>query len=72
MGDSSRGLPILHNPYKHLSEEGAHKKGEQVMLIMEAKDTFETLKKASLKAPMLGFADFDKPFVPEMDASKLG
>ena len=38
----------------------------------EAKDTFETLKKACLKAPMLAFANFDKPFLLETDASKLG
>ena len=38
----------------------------------EAKDTFETLKGACLKDPMLAFADFDKPFLLETDASKLG
>ena len=38
----------------------------------EAKDTFETLKRACLKAPVLAFADFDKPFLLETDTSKLG
>ena len=39
---------------------------------MEVKGTFETLKKACLKAPVLAFADFGKPFLLETDASKLG
>ena len=34
--------------------------------------TFETLKKACLKAPVLAFANFNKPFLLETDASKLG
>ena len=38
----------------------------------EARDVFETLKKACLKAPVLAFADFNKPFLLETDASKLG
>ena len=41
------------------------------MLMVEAKDAFETLKKACLKAPVLAFAEFDKPFL-ETDTSKLG
>ena len=38
----------------------------------EAMDTFESLKKACLKAHVLAFANFDKPFPLETDASKLG
>ena len=38
----------------------------------EAKDAFETLKKAFLEAPVLAFASFEKPFLLENDASKLG
>ena len=33
---------------------------------------FKTLKKACLKAPMLAFADFNKPFLLQTDASKVG
>ena len=41
------------------------------MLMVEAKNTFEMLKKARLEAPVLAFANFNKPFLLEMDASKL-
>ena len=33
---------------------------------------FQTLKKACLEAPLLAFANFNKPFLLETDASKLG
>ena len=38
----------------------------------EAKDTFATLMKVCLEAPVLASADFNMPFLLEMDASKLG
>ena len=41
------------------------------MLTKEAKEAFETLRKAFLKAPLLAFANFDKPFLLETDSSKL-
>ena len=55
-----------------LLQEGAHKKSKWVTLMAEAKDAFETLKKACLEAPVLAFGDFDKPFLLETDTSKLG
>ena len=60
---------LLH---KHLSGEDASKKREWVMLTAEAKDAFEMLTKACLETPVLAFANFDKPFLLEMDTSKLG
>ena len=42
------------------------------MLMLDAKDTFETLKKACLQALVLAFADFNKPFLLEIDVGKLG
>ena len=58
--------------HAHLSWEGASKKSEPVTLMVEAKDAFETLKKACLEIPVLDFADYNKPILLETDASKLG
>ena len=41
-------------------------------LMDEAQDAFETLMKACLKTPVLAFANFNKPFLLETNASKLG
>ena len=38
----------------------------------DAQVTFKTLKKTSLEAPVLAFADFNKLFLLETDTSKLG
>ena len=68
-----KGFAHIAQPlHEHLSGEGAIKKSEWVMLMAEAKDTFETLKRACHKAPVLAFADFDKTFLLETNASKLG
>ena len=68
-----KGFAHIAQPlHEHLSGEGASKKSEQVMLRAEAKEAFETLKKACLEAPVLTFANFDKPFLLETDTSKLG
>ena len=42
------------------------------MLTSNMQVAFEMLKKACLEAPVLAFANFDKPFLLETDASKLG
>ena len=55
-----------------LSGEGASKKDEQVTLMENALGAFETLRTACLMAFVLAFADFNKPFLLETDASKLG
>ena len=58
--------------HEHLCGEGTSKKSKWVMLMAEAWDTFKRLKNACLKAPVLTFAKFDKPFLLETDASKFG
>ena len=67
-----KGFAHVAQPlHEHLSREGAGKKSEWVTLTSDAQVAFETLKKACLEAPVLAFADFDKPFLLETDASKL-
>ena len=58
--------------HEHLSGVGASKESKWVMLMMEAKCAFKTLKQTCLEAPVLAFANFNKPFLLETDASKLG
>ena len=61
------------NPlHEYSSGEDACKKNEWVRLTSNAQAAFEMLKKACLEAPVLAFADFDKPFLLENDTSKLG
>ena len=52
--------------------EGANKKIKQVMLTENALGAFKSLKNTCLKAPVLPFTGFNKPFLLEIDASKLG
>ena len=54
---------------EHLAGEGASRKSEQVSLSEEA---FEALKQGCMNSPVLGFADYTKDFLLEMDASKEG
>ena len=61
---------VVQPLHEHLCEEGVLKKSKWVTLMVEAKDTFESLKRACLEAPVLAFADFDKPFLLETGASK--
>ena len=63
---------IVQPLHKHLSGEGASRKNEHAILTDEALDAFEMLKKAGLEAPVLAFADFNKPFLLETNASKSG
>nr|GEW55164.1 hypothetical protein [Tanacetum cinerariifolium] len=41
-------------------------------LSLEPKDSFEELKRAMIKAPVLGLPDFNEPFIIETDASEVG
>ena len=52
--------------------DNAKMKNHPVMLLPEAKDTFNTLKQKCMTAPVLAFADLEKPFLLETDASALG
>ena len=47
---------------KHLAEEGASRKSEQVSLKEDALRAFEALKQACITAQVLVFADYIKPF----------
>ena len=53
-------------------EMDAGKKSKWVMLTSDMQVAFETFKKACLEAPVLAFANFNKPFLLETNASKLG
>ena len=61
-------MHIVQPLHEHLSGEGASKKNKQVALTEEVLSAFEMFKEACLKAPMLAFANFNKPFLLE-DAS---
>ena len=68
-----KGLAHIVQPLnKHLTEEGASRKLEQVSLPEDALKAFEVLKQVCMTAPILAFADYTKPFLLETDASKDG
>ena len=52
--------------------DNAKLKNHPVMLLPEAKDAFNTLKQRCMTAPVLAFADLEKPFLLETDISALG
>ena len=68
-----KGLTHIVQPlHEHLSGEGYRKKSKCMILMDNALGAIETHKKAWLEVPVLAFADFNKPFLLEPDASKLG
>ena len=63
----------IAGPLNHLLEGEASKwKAQPVDLPPEALEAFNTLKMKCMMAPVLAFADFQKPFLLETDASLCG
>ena len=58
--------------YAYLEGDGATKKKEACSLSLKAKEVFKQLKLELMKAPVLAFANYSKPFLLETDASKGG
>ena len=70
-----KGFAHVTQPlHKHLSNDSvlARRASELCSPVTCAHVAFETLKKTCLVAPVLAFANFDKPFLFETNASKLG
>ena len=68
-----KGYARIAQPLNDLiSEENSKLKLETVKLTVAALWAFHQLKMRCITAPVLAFADFEKPFRLEMDASKDG
>ena len=68
-----KGFAHIAQPLNdHLTGEGAQCKSEHVSCSEDALKAFEALKQVCMTAPVLAFADYTKPFLLEMDASKDG
>ena len=66
-----KGFACIAQPLnEHLTREGASRKYEQVSLSDDALRAFDALKQVCMTATMLAFADYTKPFLVEMDASR--
>ena len=68
-----KGYAKIAKPLNYLlGGEASKLKDEDLMLTPEALAAFEELKMRCMMAPMLAFADFEKPFRLETDALKEG
>ena len=67
------GFTCIAQPLsEYLARKGANRMLEQLLLSEVALKAFEALKQVCMMAPILGFADYTKPFLLETDASKEG
>ena len=68
-----KGFSCIVQPlHEHLSGKSASKKRECVTLTEDTLSAFKMLKKACLEAPVLSFADFNKPLLLETDTNMQG
>ena len=68
-----KGFAHIAQPLNDLlTGEGARRKSKCVLLSEDALKAFEALKQVCMTAPVPAFADYTKPFMLEMDASKDG
>ena len=68
-----KGFAHITQPLnKLLSEEGASRKLEKVLLPEDALRAFNALKQACMSTLALAFTDYTKEFLLETDASKEG
>ena len=68
-----KGYVNIAKPLSNLlSVDNSKLKGERVELSQEALQAYNELKMKCMTAPVLAFADFEKPFLLETDASKEG
>ena len=57
---------------EYLTGEGTSRKLDQVSLLKDTLEAFNTLKQVCISTPVLAFADYMKEFLLEPDASKEG
>ena len=68
-----KGYAKITQPLNDLiSDENSKLKGQEVKLMVGALDAFHELKMRCMTAPVLAFADFEKPFCLETEASGDG
>ena len=65
-------MHIAQPQHEYLSGAGTSNKNKHVTLTEHVLGAFTALKKGCLETPVLTFADFNKLFLLETDASKLG